>query len=101
MSEISINEFYSLNDELPNGEVYVRGTTEYEAAISIGNLLYRMITPQAVVLVKAAEEVQTTVLFARAHSLHLTIKNGGHSYAAYCLNQGGIVLDLSALRKVT
>ena len=41
------------------------------------------------------------MLFAKRFNLHPTIKNGAHSYAAYCLNQGGIVLDLSALRKVT
>jgi len=94
-------DFNVLNALLPYGEVYLPGTIEYEAAIAIGNLLYRAITPQAVASVRTFEEVQTTITFSKKHKLHLTVKNGGHSYAAYCLNQGGIVLDMSALRKVT
>jgi len=73
---------------------------EYEAVISTGDLLYRMISPQAIVLIKLVFEVQKTVRFAAANKLHLTIRNNGHSYAAYRLNQGGIVLDLSYMRKV-
>jgi hypothetical protein len=100
MPDVSTTAFKALDDQLPDGEVFVRGMAEYEAAVSIGNLLYRMISPQAIVLVKSVDEVQKTVRFTAAQNLHLTIKNGGHSYAAYCLNQGGIVLDLSYMRKV-
>lgn len=46
------------------------------------------------------EEIASVVIFARDNDIHLTVKNGGHSYAAYCLNLGGIVLDLSQFKKV-
>ncbi|KXX80636.1 putative FAD-linked oxidoreductase YvdP [Madurella mycetomatis] len=101
MSEVTIQALHELNNELQNGEVVFRGTTEYEAAVWIGNLLYRMISPLAIVVVKSVEEIQKTISFAKAHELQLTVKNGGHSYAAYCLNKDGIVLDISLLRKVT
>ncbi|KAK4195095.1 putative FAD-linked oxidoreductase YvdP [Triangularia verruculosa] len=100
MPDFPTPNFNTLNNDLPDGEVFTPGMAEYEAAVSIGNLLYRMITPKAIVLARSIHEVQTTVRFAARHSLHLTVKNGGHSYAAYCLNQDGIVLDLKHLRKV-
>lgn len=100
MSDVTIQALHKLNNELPNGEVVFRGTTEYEAVVWIGNLLYRMISPLAIVVVKSVEEIQKTISCAKAHNLQVTVKNGGHSYAAYCLNQDGIVLDLTLLRKV-
>ncbi|KAK4163930.1 putative FAD-linked oxidoreductase YvdP [Cladorrhinum sp. PSN259] len=100
MADISATPFNVLNDQLPDGEVFIQGMAEYEAAISTGNLLYRMISPKAVVQVRSVEEVQATVRFAAQNNYHLTVKNGGHSYAAYCLNEGGIVLDLSCMHKV-
>ncbi|KAM0309088.1 hypothetical protein ACHAPQ_012606, partial [Fusarium lateritium] len=30
-------------------------------------------------------------------NLRVTVKNGGHSYMGYCLNEGGIVIDLSLM----
>ncbi|CAG8724670.1 30415_t:CDS:2 [Gigaspora margarita] len=77
------------------------GSNAYEEAIFIGNLLYRFKTPSIVVQAVTEEDVAVTVKFAKEHGLNLTVKSGGHSYAGYCLNHGGIVLDISSMNKVS
>lgn len=59
--------------------------------------MYRYTTPVAVVKAKSVNDVRSTLAFANRHGLRLTVKNGGHSYMGYCLNEGGIVLDLSLM----
>nr|WCO08188.1 RNase T2 protein [Pestalotiopsis microspora] len=75
----------------------VPGTIEYSRAVFIGNLNYRMTMPAIIVVARTVEDVQATVVFARQNGVRLTVKNGGHSYMGYCLNEGGIVLDLEKL----
>ena len=58
---------------------------------------YRNINPAVVVKARAVQDVQSAVRFANRNSVKLTVKSGGHSFMAYCLNEGGIVLDMSAM----
>ncbi|KAK5170486.1 uncharacterized protein LTR77_005074 [Saxophila tyrrhenica] len=74
------------------------GTDAYSKAVFIGNLNYRMTMPAAVVQATSVENIQATISFARRNHVCLTVKNGGHSYMGYCLNEGGIVLDLSPMK---
>ncbi|KDN68819.1 hypothetical protein CSUB01_05893 [Colletotrichum sublineola] len=79
-------------------QVLEPGSAEYEKAVFIGNLNYRFTTPAAVIRAKSTNDVVSTVVdFARVNGIRLTVKNGGHSYMGYCLNRGGIVLDLSLM----
>ena len=57
-----------------------------------------MTMPAVVVQAKSIEDVQAVVTFARQNKARLTVKNGGHSYMGHCLNEGGIVLDLSLMK---
>ena len=57
-----------------------------------------MTMPAVVVQARCVEDVQATVTFARQNEVRLTVKNGGHSYMGYCLNEKGIVLDLSPMK---
>lgn len=57
-----------------------------------------MTMPAVVVQARSVEDVQATVVFAKENKVHLTVKNGGHSYMGYCLNEGGIVLDVSPMK---
>lgn len=75
----------------------VPGTVEYSKAVFIGNLNYRMMMPAVIVVARDFEDVQKTVVFAKQNGARLTVKNGGHSYMGYCLNDKGIVLDLERL----
>ncbi|KAG8999831.1 hypothetical protein FRB94_005889 [Tulasnella sp. JGI-2019a] len=84
-----------------DGQVLYVGTPVYEQALDIGNLLYRFISPNIVVKALTIGDVQETVKFARRNNIRLTVKNGGHSYAGYCLNEGGIVLDMREMKAVS
>ncbi|CAM6120264.1 unnamed protein product [Calypogeia fissa] len=92
--------FFELIEALPSGSVLFPGCKAYEQAIFIGNLLFFMLTPSAVVQAVTVEEVMMTVKFAVKKKIRLTIKSGGHSMGGYCLNEGGIVLDISSMNDV-
>jgi FAD/FMN-containing dehydrogenase len=77
------------------------GERDYERAVATDNLLYRFSRPLFVVQPRNAGQVRTIVNEARAKKLRITIKNGGHSYAGSSTADGGILLDLSRLSKVT
>ncbi|RMJ13992.1 hypothetical protein CDV36_006361 [Fusarium kuroshium] len=90
-------DFKILSSTLSDDQVLAKGQKGYEEAINIGNLMYRYTTPAVVVKAKSVNDVRSTVVFARDNKLRITVKNGGHSYMGYCLNEGGIVLDLSLM----
>src|SRR5206468_846644 len=45
-------------------------------------------------------DVQQAVNFARIHRLALSVRGGGHSAPGYGTNDGGVVLDLSAMKGI-
>ncbi|KAJ1324774.1 fumiquinazoline A oxidase [Microdochium nivale] len=98
----SVDTFDILQQTLSKGQVLVFGDksteTAYEEAVFIGNLNYRFTTPAAVVIARSIQDVRATVTFARQRGVRLTVKNGGHSYMGYCLNEGGIVLEVSGMK---
>lgn len=47
------------------------------------------------------DDVARAVAAAREHDLALSVLGGGHDWAGRALNDGGLVLDLSAMRGVT
>ncbi|KEP45963.1 putative FAD-linked oxidoreductase [Rhizoctonia solani 123E] len=68
---------------------------KYHQAVCTGNLLYARKMPGAIVMTDEAGKLGETVKFAREYNIELTIKNGGHSYAGYCLNCGGILVFMN------
>ncbi|MFD4838956.1 FAD-binding oxidoreductase [Achromobacter sp. NPDC058515] len=54
-------------------------------------------------IVKACSEadVVQAVEFARSRRLRISVRGGGHSYSGCFLREGGILLDLSALREIS
>lgn len=53
------------------------------------------------ILPTSAEDVSTTVRFSRDHSIDLAVVCGGHSTSGSSSSDGGIVIDLSKMRRVT
>lgn len=47
-----------------------------------------------------AADVQTIVAFAQREQLTLSVKGGGHSYAANSVRDGGILIDLSPMKAI-
>lgn len=56
--------------------------------------------PLYIVYAQDVHDVQTAILWARRHNLPLRVRSGGHSYEAYSLVNGGVVIDVSPLDKV-
>ena len=54
--------------------------------------------PALIVRAADAADVARTVLVARESGLELSVRGGGHSLAGYGTNDGGIVLDLGAMK---
>jgi FAD/FMN-containing dehydrogenase len=71
----------------------------FDDAVALWN---GMITkrPAAVVRAGGRDDVQRTVDFARENGIELSIKGGGHNIAGLALTDGGLTLDMSALRSV-
>ncbi|GAQ39490.1 FAD linked oxidase [Aspergillus niger] len=89
-----------LLSRLHRGSVLFPRSQGYRYSVSVRNLRYRLKRPAAVVHAVTAWDVVATVRFCVQEGLKLTIRSGGHSNAAHCLNDNGIVLDMRMLNKV-
>jgi len=76
------------------GRVLTSEDAEYYERLRIDNALYKKY-PAVIVLPIDEWDVSHTLLIARTQNVYLTVKGGGHSAAGYCLNSGGIVLDMA------
>ncbi len=54
--------------------------------------------PGVIIRPRTAEEVAQVVSLARDFAVDLAVRSGGHSVAGHCVCDGGIVLDLTAMR---
>lgn len=53
--------------------------------------------PAAIALCRTEKGVIESVDYARRRGLPVTIKSGGHSFEGFCISDGGLVIELSAL----
>jgi FAD/FMN-containing dehydrogenase len=79
------------------GRVVTPGDSAYDQARAVfyGGFDRR---PQVIVQAADATDVARVVALARDTGLELAVRSGGHSPAGHCVLDGGIVLDLSAMR---
>lgn len=96
MISTAINE---LSREL-SGYVVQAGDAEYEEAIHIDNGRIQF-KPRAIIFPAVMEDVRLGLKFAVTHNLPFSVKGGGHSAAGYCMNEGGIVMAMKNLNKIT
>ena len=85
-----------LKQEL-SGYVLLPGTPEYALAVQIDNGRVQQ-QPTVIVQASGEKDVVTTLRFAQQQGLRLTVLGGGHSATGYCLNTGGVVLDMSLMK---
>ena len=80
-----------------NGQMIAPDDAEYDKARTVfyGGIDRR---PAVIVRVADATDVARVVSLARETGLELAVRSGGHSVAGHSVSDGGIVLDLSAMR---
>jgi len=81
------------------GTVIVPGDPEYDAArVCFNGLVDRR--PAVIARCLGPADVATAFEFARANDLEVAVRGGGHNPAGHCVLDGGLVIDLSQLRRV-
>lgn len=82
------------------GYVLEPGDPGYDAARLDYNLRFDDIFPRYIVFCRRPEDAQNAIRFARERQLPFRARSGRHSYEAYSVVDGGVVIDVSALRHV-
>jgi FAD/FMN-containing dehydrogenase len=82
-----------------SGDVITPGSSGYDDARRVWN---GMIDRRPLVIARASapSDVAAVIRFAREHDLRLAVRGGGHNVAGSAVCDGGIVCDLSGLRRV-
>ncbi|MGW0136963.1 FAD-binding oxidoreductase [Streptomyces sp. NPDC003299] len=83
-----------------DGPLVRPGEAAWPAAHQLYNTRFDTLKPTAVAYVAHADDIRTTLAFARAHHLTVAIRNGGHSYAGWSSGDNRLILDVSKLNKV-
>lgn len=56
--------------------------------------------PVAVLFAETDQDVQNGVRYARAHQLRVAVRSGGHSWAAWSVQNGTLLIDLSKMQQI-
>ena len=86
--------------EALRGPVMLSGHPEYDATRRIWNGMHDRY-PAMIAQVASEHDVSKAVQFAHDHNLLLSVRGGGHSWPGKSVCDGGLMIDLSALNKVT
>ena len=81
------------------GDVVARYDPGYAAARQDFNRRFERF-PRYVVFCRSVQDVQAAVRWAREHGLPLRARSGRHSYEAYSVLDGGVVIDVSPMNAV-
>ena len=81
------------------GDLIMDGDPGYNEARRVWNSMIDR-RPRAIIRASAASDIGPAVALAREHGLRLAVRGGGHSVAGHATVDGGLVLDLGALRAV-
>ncbi|MFI7636467.1 FAD-binding oxidoreductase [Nonomuraea sp. NPDC049400] len=79
------------------GDIIEPEAAEYASA---GRSVFASGSPVCVLRPKSAGDVQAGVRFAARAGLVLSVRGGGHAFAGFGTNDGGVVIDLSLLANV-
>jgi FAD/FMN-containing dehydrogenase len=81
------------------GQLIGRDDADYDEARAVYNAMIDK-RPALIARCADAEDVAKVVAFARDHDLLLAVRGGGHNGAGLGTCEGGVVIDLGALRDV-
>src|ERR1700747_280840 len=82
------------------GQSFRPGDPGYDEARTIPNA---MIDRRPVIIARCAgaADVVTCVRFAREHDIVVSIRGGGHSIAGKAVCDGGLMIDMSAMKGIS
>ncbi|MEV0642340.1 FAD-binding oxidoreductase [Streptomyces sp. NPDC050619] len=83
-----------------DGTLIRPGDTNWPTAHQLYNTRFDTLKPSAVAYVAHPDDIRTALAYARAHTLPVAIRNGGHSYAGWSSGNGRLVIDVSKLNRV-
>jgi len=81
------------------GDVITKMSPEYESARLVFNRAFDQ-HPAVIARCADASDIPRVLDFAQTHNLPLAVRGGGHSRAGFGVCEGGVVLDLSGMRRV-
>lgn len=83
-----------------DGSLVRPGDASWTTAHQLYNTRFDGLKPAAVAYVAHTADIRTTLAYARAHGIRVSIRNGGHSYAGYSSGDNRLVLDVSRLNRI-
>jgi len=96
VTENQIEEFQSNF----RGDVFHAGTHGYDTVRKIWNGMFDK-KPALVARCVGTSDVIRAVNFGRENNLEMSVKGGGHNSAGTAVTDGGLMIDLSLMRRVT
>jgi len=82
-----------------DGELLHPGDDGFDEARQLWNVRFDR-TPDFIACCESAGDIAASINFARQSDVKLSVKGGGHSYAANSVADGGLLLDLSRMKDV-
>lgn len=82
------------------GQIIHPGDEDYDTARRVWNGMIDKL-PALIVRPVDVRDVTAAVTFARDNDLLLSVRGGGHNVAGHATNDGGLVIDLSSMKKIT
>ncbi|MGW3202589.1 FAD-binding oxidoreductase [Streptomyces sp. NPDC001135] len=83
-----------------DGPLIRPGDATWNTAHQLYNTRFDGLKPAAVAYAAHPDDIRTTLAYAHAHGIRVSIRNGGHSYAGYSSGDNRLVLDVSRLNRI-
>ena len=82
------------------GDIITPADDAYDEARRLWNAVHDR-RPAVIVRPRTSPDVASAIRFAREHDLELAVRSGGHSPSGHSTCEGGLVVDMSAMRGVS